>query len=255
MGGVATVIPSSLSNLVEPLRPYWSLVLAAYFFGFFIATLVAIVYNENRMVRRVYVGGFITLLIATNLVLPPVAPLTQWHKFSHVPPAEQIEHEVRVVDANGNELRYDQRATWLVDGVSMRHGQEVLLNGESERQHEFARYLLEEAREYRVHLENRSAVRLLRFPPHGTANTWVASELKAYDRFVAIRLYRMEIETSPDGTEIVGYSEEIIYEFSEEPTTATNTTTAANIAPDKRYPTSRTVQSRLEIAAIRGGSR
>lgn len=218
-----------ISNLVEPLRPYWSLVLAGYFVGFFLATLVAIVYNENRVVRRAYVGGFMSLLIATNLFLPPVAPLTQWHKFSNVPPDEQVMHEVRVVDASGDEIRYDASATWAVDGISMRHAREEMLGADPERRRELARYLLEEAREHRVHLRDRSAVHLLRFPPHGTANTWVASELEAYDRFVGIRIYRMEIETSPDGTEITAYSEEVVYEYL--PNGTTNATGALAGSP------------------------
>lgn len=207
--------PLPPSGVISLLRPYMDLVVLVFFIGFFLAALAAIVCNENRYVRGAYVGGFISLLLVTNTVVPVApAPLIQWHKFSEIRPTEQTRHEIRIVDASGNEIRYDDKATWKTNGVAMRTVRKGLLRDATPKERrEIARYLLRKAREHRTHLRDRSPLHVFRFPPHGTANTWTVTELDAYDRFVGIRLYRMEFVTSPDGTEVTDYTEEVVYEY------------------------------------------
>lgn len=213
-------------GVFDLLRFYANLVVVTFFIGFFLATLVAFVYNENRLVRQVYVGGFVTLLVATNLVLPTPAPFVKWHKFSDLRPDDLTRHEIRVVDASGNEIIYDNHATWGVDGISMKYAWEGMLNASTPEQREMmAQYLLREAQEHRARLRDRSSLHLLRFPPHGPSNTWVATELEPYDRFVGIAVYRIELQTSADGTEVTDYSEERLYEYVPNETMPTDATT------------------------------
>jgi hypothetical protein len=224
---IAIVSPSIV---VDRLLPYADLLVPAFVAGFFLVTLVALAYGENRYVRRTYVGGFMSVLILTNVLMPVTpAPVIQWHKFSELRPAEQTRYEIRVVDGSGNEIRYDDKATWKVDGMSMRIVRDEMLEADAEKRRAIARHLFDEAREHRAYLRDRSPVHALRFPPHATANTWTASELESYDRFVGIRVYRLEIETSADGTEIVDTSEELVYEY--EPNEAAGVANASAVAP------------------------
>ena len=53
-----------------------------------------------------------------NTVAPAsVLPFINWHKFSDPRVAEQTTYEVRIVDADGRELRYDPKATLGSEGV------------------------------------------------------------------------------------------------------------------------------------------
>lgn len=207
-------------GFIDLLLPYASLVVPLFFVGFFLATFVGILASENTYVRRTYIGGFMTLLVLSNLLIPVVpAPITQWHKFSELRPTEQTHYQFRIVDASGNEIVYDDKAIWSVGGISMRFAHDQVLEGATqEERDETARYLLSEAREYRAHLRDRSPAHFLRFPPHGVGGTWSHSELEPYDRFVGIRLYRVEIATSADGTEIIDHSEEQVYEYTQNET-------------------------------------
>lgn len=54
---------------------------------------------------------------------------------------------------------------------------------------------------------------VLQFPNHGLTSTWTSELLEGYDEFVGLRIYRMTVETSPDGTEIESYEEEILFEL------------------------------------------
>ncbi|WP_318568765.1 hypothetical protein [Salinigranum marinum] len=215
--GFGMDVPGLVSpvGFIDLLLPYAGLVVPLFFVGFFVATFVGILASENTYVRRTYIGGFIALLVLSNLLVPAVpAPITQWHKFSELRPTEQTHYQFRIVDASGNEIVYDDKAIWSVGGISMRFAHDQILEGATqEERDEAARYLLSEAREYRAHLRDRSPGHFLRFPPHGVAGTWSYSDVEPYDRFVGIRLYRLEIETSADGTEIVEHSEEAVYEY------------------------------------------
>lgn len=226
------VVPVFLSGAIDLMRPYASLVLPVFFVGFFLATLAALVCSENRYVRRVYVGGFFTLLLVTNLFMPVTpAPLVKWHKFSEIRPTEQTKYEIRVVDEAGNEIKYDNKATWKASGMAMRVVQNELLEETApDEKRETSQYLLRKAREHRAHLGDRSPSNALRFPPHATVNTWTAAELEAYDRFVGIRLYRMELETSRDGTEVTGYTEAVVYEYAPDSESHSADETRANDA-------------------------
>jgi hypothetical protein len=232
-----------VADTIEPLRPYAEVVLAVLFVGFFLALLVVTVCNENRYVRGVYVSGFVTLLLTTNLILPVTpAPLVQWHKFSEVRPAEQTRYEVRVVDASGNELDYDDRTTWKVDGIAMGTVINELRSEAttaSERR-EISQYLLGSARDHRENLGHRSLLFVLRFPPHGIGDTWAADEVEQYDEFVGIRLYRINVTTTDNGTKIAESSEEVVYEYMENETAserASIDTTVVDVARSYERPT------------------
>jgi hypothetical protein len=190
-------------------------VLAPLFFVcFLLCTLVAILFGRKRYVRTSYIAVFFSLLVVVNLVGAPALPLIDWHKFSDPPPQTYVEYEFHVVDADGNELDYDHRATLFVDGVTMSPLHKRMLNAYSPGKNEgIACYLLNRAREYRTTVQTRSLLHFLRFPPHGLENTWSAEGLSRYSEFVGIRLYRLEMNTSTDGSEIGSSSGKTVFEF------------------------------------------
>jgi hypothetical protein len=201
---------TSLSGL----KSYADLVLPLFFVCFFLAALVAIRYNRNGYVRKTYISGFFVLLLVMNLTGPQVLPLTQWHKFSDPYPQTYVDYELRVVDAGGNELDYDYRATLAADGVTLRLLEEEMLAEHTDAKNErVACYLLRRARVYRTRLSTRSPFHLIRFPPHGLGSTWFEGEISEYERFTGIRLYRINITTSADGTEITSYSEHAMQSY------------------------------------------
>lgn len=200
--------------VLSQLKSYADLILPLFFVCFFLATLIAMRYNRNGYVRKTYISGFFVLLLVMNLTGPQVLPLTQWHKFSDPYPQTYVDYELRVVDAGGDELDYDYRATLTVDGVTLRLLEEEMLTEYMEAKNErVACYLLRRARVYRTRLSTRSPLHLLRFPPHGLGSTWSESEISEYGRFTGVRLYRINITTSADGTEITSYSEHVMQSY------------------------------------------
>lgn len=218
-------------SLIELLRPFAEFVLPLIFFGFFAAAGVAIHYNRNPTVRRTFTIGFVVVLFLFQTTVIPltVPPFTTWHKFSETWDRERIEYEFRVVDADGNELEFDEKSTLAFDGVRMTGLHHQMMNEYSEDdKREAARFLLESAREYRAAVERGNPQRglvltdggipprhLTRFPAHGHVDTWTPGVTENYSEFVGVRLYRMTIETSDDGSEVVSYSEEMVYEYSD----------------------------------------
>ena len=195
--------------------PVTALVVPGVVAGFFAAALVAVTLRNRPRVRRSYVTGFLSVLIAVNLMLSVVpAPMFHWHKFSEQRPAEQTHYEIRVVDADGRELYYDSAATLGSESVRMNDLERKMRTEFSDRKNrEVALWLLERARKHRDRIEDPSVLRFLRFPPHGVSDRWTTGTVDDYSSFVGIRLYRVDVATSEDGTEIAAVSEELVAEY------------------------------------------
>lgn len=204
-------------GIVDVLRPYAEYVLPIIFVGFFVAAAVAIAFGERTYVRKPYVASLVVGLLLVNVAFPVYPlPFMTWHKFSEPRATDQVSYQLRVVDSDGDEIPFEEKATLVVDGVSKdilrKKLREELSPAERD---EVASYLLERSIHHRSHIRNRSLLHLLRFPPHGLGDTWTERQLSQYDEFVGIRMYRIEFETSPDGTEVTSYDEELVYEYYE----------------------------------------
>lgn len=227
-----------LQSLIDLLRPFAEFILPLIFFGFFAVAGAAIYYNRNPTVRRTFTIGLVVVLFLFQTTVIPltVPPFTTWHKFSDTWDQERIEYEFRVVDADGNELKFDEKSTLAFEGVRMLLLHERMTGEYSEdEKREAARFLLESAREYRTEVERGNPRRglvwtnggvppqhLVHFPAHGHVGTWTPGVMEDYSEFVGIRLYRMTIETSDDGSEVVSYSEEMVYEYTDSNATTEN---------------------------------
>ncbi|MFC7020863.1 MULTISPECIES: hypothetical protein [Haloarcula] len=218
-----------LQSFIEVLRAYAGLVLPLIFFGFFAVVGLALLFNRRPEVRRTFAVGFVVVFLLCQVSLVPltVPPLTTYHKFSNTWDQERVEYEFRVVDENGQEIPFDSKSTLAFEGIRMSrlHHQMLTEYSEAENQ-EVARFLLQSSREYRGELEaggGRNALvwsdggvklrHAVNFPAHGHVGTWTPAELRQYGEFVGLRLYRVEIETSADGSEVVSKSETVVFEY------------------------------------------
>lgn len=206
-----------LSGLLTWLEPVLSVVVPAFVVGFFLVSLVAIALNRNRTVRNVYIGGFFALLLVVNLAAPVTpAPLVKWHKFSEVRDAEQTEYVFRVVDADGAELAYDDDATLEMGSVALTSIHlRMRTEFTPEKNAEVAQWMLDRAHVHRADVEANSWTRYLAFPKHGLSNSWTPAVLDGYSEFTTLRLYRVDLTMSDDGSEVTSYSETLIYEYHE----------------------------------------
>lgn len=209
-------------GLTDVLVEFSGLLVPLFFVGFVLFSVVSIWLGDRTVVRRTYLAALLAGLVVTNLFVPFVPyPMTHWNKFSEPRPAERTEHEVRVIDSDGDEIRFEEAAVlradggispwyltgWFVDDSRLSAAERAIA----------AQYVLDRANEYRLELANRSFVHLLRFPPHsGTVDRWTPELLAEYDRFVGLRVYRVELTTTADGTRLASYSETPVYEYFED---------------------------------------
>lgn len=216
----------SIATLIEVLRPYADLILPLMFFAFFSVTALAIFFSDRQYVTKSYLAGFLVVLLLFQTVMPiTVTPFMNWHKFSGPQPVESTDYEIRVVDASGQEIKVDKKATLAFDGIYPLPAERIVSNDSGETNREVARWLLDRTREYRTQVErgdpSRGTIpsdawnhprRLYRFPAHSSGG-WTAEELSEYSEFVGIRVYEVRTETSTDGTEIESQSEELVLEL------------------------------------------
>lgn len=206
-----------LEPVRQALRPHVELLFPLFFIGFFIAALIGIAFNTNSKVRNTYVVGLFLIIIFFNVTGGTLLPITHWQKFTQYTEQDQTVHEIRVVDANGNELHYDHRATLGVDGVTIFIMQQELMEDRPrEEKVRRARFLLQRANVYRERVESRPVTSYVRFPPHGLDNIWTPKRLDGYAEFVGIRVYRIDIDTGADGQRLTSASETLVMEYLNE---------------------------------------
>lgn len=201
----------SVADLV-PLNA--QLLLALFFFGFYAAAFVAIYWSRNY-VRKTFVAFLFAFLILFNIAIPVTpAPFSSWSHFSEPVPETAEYQEIRLVDEDGNELKFDNRMTLEFDGMSAGTlTRSMLSRWDDQKNEEVARRLLYDAEAYREEVRNPSRTRFLEFPRHGQAGTWTPEILDEYDRFVGVRIYQMNFTTTSDGTEITHHEEELLLEI------------------------------------------
>jgi len=209
-----------MTGILDVLRSSLGLLIPLFFVGFFLATLIAVVHHRNRYVRTTYLAGFLGGLLVLNLLLTVnLLPLVHWHKFSSPQEQSQTVYQFRVVDTEGNELRFEEEAALSGDtGMSVGLLRKKVQNADSPRErHIVMRYLLRSAREHRDGLHERTPSHLVRFPPHyGTWTAWTPDEVETYGRFVGIRLYQINVTTSESGQTFTDRSERVLYDYYEE---------------------------------------
>jgi hypothetical protein len=183
--------------------------------GFFAAAIVAVAFGTTPAVRRTYLAGFFTVFITVNLFVSAIpAPVVHWHKFSGVRDETQTDYEIRIVDAGGDEIAYDSKATLGANGIVLTDLLREMRTEHSEAENrEVFAYLFEKAQRYRDNVERRPPSRFLRFPPHSTTDVWTPETLDDVGEFVELRVYRVDLEVSSDGREVVSHEEQLVMAY------------------------------------------
>jgi hypothetical protein len=249
--GIDAVDPVQLADLVAVLGTGLGVTTVARLVvlaGFVVVTVVAVALADRPRIRRTYVAGFFVCLLVVNLIGVAPLPFMHWHKFSGERPEAAVLHEFRVVDAAGREIDYDHRATLSVDGFSMYLVTSRMDEYDEARRAAVAAYLLERANVYRASIESRSALHLVRFPPHAIEDTWDELELAEYDEFVGVRYYRLTLVTSADGTTVDSYSEELLGEWMPAASASASASTPATASVSASASPAPTPTARTDVA-------
>ena len=172
---------------------------------FFLGTLGILAFARRQYAREVWLAGFFATLLAVTLVGMPLLPVVDMHKFAQPSDEEETYYEPRVVDAAGNELRVDDRATPPVTGTRTSTVSGQMADGYTDDQRlEIGEFYLENAREHRQAVESgeQSMSDRLQPPRYVDDRAWTATELESYEAFEAIRIYEHTVVYSDDNTAI-----------------------------------------------------
>lgn len=185
-----------------------------FFVGFFTLAALAVVFHKNKRVVSVYLLAFYTCQAATGIV-GTVWPICSGRLYPRVEPTERKYYEIRVVDSNGQELKYDARALNLTTATWLHRLPGDMQGYTDEQNQELERYLLQKARGYRQVVE-RGALRiatLLKFPSHQFGFRWTKAMLHRYAEFTEIRRYRVRAVLSTDGRRLIDKTDEQLGAF------------------------------------------
>lgn len=198
-------------TLVELLGPIADLLLPAIYASFMIGTAVSLALADRRLARRVWLVGLFSGLVVVTLVGAPLLPFVDMNKYADSTDEEFTYHEIRMVDGDGTELRYDTRAIPPVKGGT-RHSRLGGLMVESYSDEErlaMARFLFDSAVEYRAEVEADDPRRLERLaaPRYVDSEPWTRDDLAEMGPFRSIRIYEVTLVYEDDDTGIADRDE------------------------------------------------
>jgi hypothetical protein len=204
-------------QLVDALSPFADLILPGFYLAFLGGTLLILVLKHRAYARRLWLTGFLSSLLVVTLLGAPILPVVDMHKFPDPSPEERTYHELRVVDADGEEVRYDARAVPPMQGTrTSRLGRWMVEDYSDEKRLEIAGFLIREAEEYRASLlaGGRAPIERLQPPRYVDEERWTAAEVRDLSRFESIRVYRHTIVYDEDSTGIESRETELRLEVT-----------------------------------------
>jgi hypothetical protein len=197
---------------LDILSEFTRVLFPAVYISFFLGTLLILALARRRFAREVWLAGFFTTLLAVTLVGMPLLPVVDMHKFAEPTEEERTYHEIRAVDAGGDEIRFDDRAIPPVTGTRTASlaGAMVLEYTDEERL-EMGEFLLSNSREYRQSVESgdRSVTERLQPPRYVDDPAWTAGELEEYEAFGSIRIYERTLVYADDNTGVESNDERL----------------------------------------------
>lgn len=179
---------------------YFPYVVALGFLSSVVCTLVAVRRADDPRVRKSFLAVFFAGLLVVNLApVPALLPFSNLHKYTGTSSNPTTYYDVYVVDADGNELRYDGNAAPPA-GTLIRFGRGIATEYSEPKATATADHLLDRGRSYRGRVESgRGVGPHVDFPPHALGDSWDAETLSAYDEFVTLRVYHVELHYTESG--------------------------------------------------------
>lgn len=223
------MVDGVVEAVIELLRPFAEVLLPLIFVVSFALAGLGILFSDRARVRPAFLAGFLVTLLVFQTVMPIyVTPFINWHKFSSPAPAEMTTHEITIVDASGEEIAWDQKATLAFNGVQSDLATRMAETYDEDTNDEVAAWLLERSCIYREQVERdaprRGTVpadvrdrpwRLYRYPAH-SVSTWSPADVADLDRFEAVRVYEVTTVTSADGGTVLNQSAAHVAEYEPE---------------------------------------
>lgn len=190
--------------VVDLLKPFAEFILPGFYVAFVGGTLLMLALADRRFARRLWLGGFLSALLVVTVLGAPIVPVVDMHKFAEPTPEEQTYHELRVVDEDGQEIRYDTRAVPPVQGTrTSALGHRMVHRYDDGRRLELAAFLIREAEEYRESvLAGPRLHERLEPPRYVDEARWTPAAVGEMSSFETIRVYRHTVVFSADSTTI-----------------------------------------------------
>lgn len=206
--------------IVDLLGPIADLLLPAIYVSFLAGTAVLLALADRPLARRVWLVGLFSGLVVVTLVGAPLLPFVDMNKYADSTDEEFTHYEIRMVDENGTELRYDTRAIPPVKGGTRhsRLGAMMVESYSEEKRLELARFLFESAVDYRAEVESGGSRPLERLeaPRYVDSEPWTRQDLSPMGSFESIRIYERTIVYEEDNSGIASHEERERLEFDPE---------------------------------------
>lgn len=187
-------------------------------------------------VRRAFVGGVLVVLVVSSVVGASPYPFVDLHLYSPAAPAAVGVYELRVVDADGRELRYDTRAIPPYTNARLNWLGTRIVEGDDATRAATAAFLLERAERHRASVLAAGG-RVLpdgHFPHHVLDYRWTADRVADYGPFVAVRVYAVGVHFTADGRSVDARTERLAVEVAPaaSPTSTAGPTSTPAPGPD-----------------------
>jgi hypothetical protein len=172
--------------------------------------------GRREGVRRAYAGLLVAgLLVAalTGLTVPPFADL---HLYTPAAPATVTLADLRVVDADGAELRYDGRAIPPYTRAGGNWPARRLAAGDASDHRTLGGFLLDRANRHRDRVLTGGPARVVdaaAFPRHVLDDGWSRADIAGVGPFVGLRVYAVEVQYAPDGRRVDSRCERLVLEL------------------------------------------
>lgn len=187
------------------------------FVGFFLLFGLAVYLNTTRSRQAALVILLASMLVA-GLVGVTVWPFASWHLFTRSVDDTEVFYEFRVVDASGQEFKYDARAAKPALATPIRrYAKQLVVTATSGQRRTLSCYLLAEAEDYQATgaLHGRP-VRFLKFPPHQIGHEWSRATVEGMGELVAIRAYSVRVSFAPGDDTVVSHEETLEFTVTAE---------------------------------------
>lgn len=182
------------------------------FAAFFIPTAVALYFHRHTAIRRLYMAYLLVLICIPGLGLALWHwPFFSWHLYATRTGTEVTFSELRVAEADGDELKYDARAMPPTSQTPLVRFAQRIQELEPEEAGEFAEVLLQAANRYADDLQGGrpNLLERLRFPRHQFGFQWSHEDVAGVEEFIELRVYEVQAQFSNDGRAITSVTEEL----------------------------------------------
>lgn len=190
--------------------PLWRVLLLCWFVGFFVVTGIVFLFDTPSL-RRTYIAVVLVVLFVLNVAGLSAAPLVDIQPYGPAAPTEYDIIELRVVDAQGTELRLDTRAVPPYTGSRLGWVAYQMVT-EADDRRAIGSFVVSRANDYRRDVLDDSPLDAVRFPSHVDDYRWTPERLEATGPFVGVRVYHLELTVSDDGRRVVERSETLVLE-------------------------------------------